>query len=108
MPASKEHSPPVECGAGDWSGQQKNASQRGALTNCRAHSEGPVRTAKESQPMQGHSLPVERRARDWSGQREEASQRGELTLCQAQIKGLVRTGRESQPTRGTHPLSIAG
>jgi hypothetical protein len=45
----------------DWSGQQKKAGQRGALTLCPAQTEELVRTAKESQLSEGHSPTVERR-----------------------------------------------
>jgi hypothetical protein len=95
-PANEGHSPTVERTARDWLGQLKPANQRGALTNCRAQSEGLIRTAKEGQPArvthflssaergtcqdceiepasQLHSRPVERRARDWSRQRNKTS-----------------------------------
>jgi hypothetical protein len=89
-PASEGHSRSVEDRAREWSEQRKKASQRGALTGCRAQSKGPVRTAKESQlargthllsitergtgqdskgkpATDGHSHPVEQRVK-WSGQ----------------------------------------
>jgi hypothetical protein len=52
-PASERHSPTVECRVRNCSEQRKKASQRGALTSCRAQSEGLVRTAKEGQPARG-------------------------------------------------------
>jgi hypothetical protein len=82
-PASEGHSRPVERRVRDWSGQRKKASQRGALTFCRTHSEELVRTEKK------------------------ASQRRALTFCRVQSKGLVRTTKETRLARGTHILSSA-
>jgi hypothetical protein len=82
-PTSEGHSPTVERRTRYWSGQRKNASQRGALTVCRAQSKGLIRTAKE------------------------ASQRRTLTVCRAKSEGLVRTTKEGQPARVTHILSSA-
>jgi hypothetical protein len=96
-PASEEDSPSVERRVRDCSGERNKASQRGALTSCRAQSKGLVRIVRERQPersthrlssaerwtgqgserkaaSEAHSRTVERRARGSSEQRKKGSQ----------------------------------
>src|SRR6267142_1062820 len=101
---------------------------RGALTNCRAHREGQVRTLKETEhargthslssaqggssqdternrACEGHSLSIERTGTVKSGHQKKPSARGALTNYRAQREDQVRTLTETEYARGTHSLS---
>jgi hypothetical protein len=125
--ASEGHSRTIKHGARRSSGQRNNTSKRGALTSCRAKSEGVVRTTKyqrvrgthglssaergyhqdsEIKPAsERHSLSVECGTREPSGQRNKANKRGVLTSYRVYSGGVVRTAKYSQRVRVTNSLS---
>src|SRR6266850_1989660 len=90
----------------DKSGHGNNPTERGALTNWRAQTDGQVRT-RIIRPSEGHSLPGERRRTDKSGHGRNPTERGALTTGRAQTDGQVRTRKQSNRARGTHFLESA-
>src|SRR6267142_726512 len=103
---SEGHSHPGERRWTDKSGHGKNLTERGALTNWRAQTDGQVRTRKESdrargthrlesadgqtsqdteriRPSEGHSQTGEHRWTDKSGHRKNLTERGALTNWRA-------------------------
>ena len=88
------------------SGQRKDPTGRGALTNWTRHRDGQVRTQKESDPARGtHQL--ETVGREKSGHGENPTARGALTDWRRHREGQVKTQKESDRVRGTHILETA-
>jgi len=104
--ASEGHLRPVKHGGRDSSGQQKQASKKGALAFCRVQKEGRVRTEKEiRQARDTHFL------LNTDGGTSEDSERMRASKgCSRPVEcrgRLIRTAKESRQARGTHSLLSA-
>ena len=124
------HSHPGDGIRRDKSGHRNNPTEREALTYCRRHRGGQIRTQKQSHsvrgthiletasggisqdtetipPSEGHSLPGDGIGRDKSGHRDNPTKRGALTLWRRYREGQFRTQKQSHRARGTHILETA-